>query len=344
MLWLASAAWATAAASYSFSLDRFETVGNLPVHAVDEFDDGVVDWQVHDPTVIEADGLLTFSTPGRIVPFDLPGCSGHSEWSYASPGGGPFLVQNGAGDFAATARWTQAIPDAGQFLTMSFGYDIAGDNFGEGSLKLWNLSQWEADCVGIPSSGLCVVWGFDSETDTDYEVFAVSASDITGDVIFEMTFHDTNNEISGRFSLDGGSSFQAPFQPIQSTWPEEEYGGFTLGVESHTLAAASILAVVDIDPNTINLKSKGQWITAYIGLPEPYDARDIDLDSIVLKKDEFEVGGEYGEFESGRVKVKFPRAAVQSVLAPGDVELTVLGELEDGTPFEGTDTVRVIEP
>jgi len=75
-----------------------------------------------------------------------------------------------------------------------------------------------------------------------------------------------------------------------------------------------------------------------------YNAGDIDLDSIVLKKDEFEVGGEYGEFESGRVKIKFPCAAVQSVLEPGDVELTVLGELEDATPFEGTDTVRVIEP
>jgi hypothetical protein len=344
MLWLAVGAEATAAASYSFSLDRFETVGNLPGNAVDEFDDGVVDWEVHDPTVVEADGLLTFSNPGRIVPFDLPACSGHTEMSYASPPGDPFVVQNGAGDFVGIARWSQAIPGAGQFFTMNFGYDVEGDNFGEGSLQLWNFSPWLADCLGIPSAGLHVVWGLDSETDTDYEVFAVSASDITGDVIFEMTFHDTDNEMSGRFSLDGGSSYQAPSEAIPCTWPEGEYGGFTLGAQSLALITASITAAVDIDPDTINLKSKGKWITAYIELPEPHDASDIDLDSIVLKKEEFEVDGEYGEFESGRVKVKFPRAAVQSALEPGDVELTVLGELEDGTPFEGTDTVRVIEP
>jgi hypothetical protein len=344
MLWLAAGAGATAAASYSFSLDRFETVGNLPGHAVDEFDDGVVDWEVHDPTVTEDGGVLTFSTPGNILPFDLPACSGYSEMSYVSQGAGPFLVQNGAGDFVGTSTWIRAIPGPSQFFKMNFGYGVDGGNVTDGSLKLWNFSPWEADCLGIPSAGLYVVWGMSGETDTEYEVLAVSASDITGDVIFEMTFHDADNEITARFSLDGGSTFQTPFQPIPCTWPEEEYGDFGCGAESHTLAAASIAAVVDIDPDTINLKSKGKWITAYIGLPEPYDAGDIDLDTIVLKKDEFEVGAEYGEFESGRVKVKFPRAAVQSVLEPGEVELTVLGELEDGTPFEGTDTVRVIEP
>lgn len=343
-LWLVAGAGATAAASYSFSLDRFETVGNLPVHAVDEFDDGVLDWHVVDRTVIEGDGVLTFSSPGDIEPFDLPACSGYSELSHAGPGAGPFPVQNGAGHFVATGTWIRAIPGPSQFFKMRFAYGFEEGPFNEGSLKLWNLSPWEAVCLGIPSAGLYVVWGLDSATDTDYEVFAVNASDITGDVIFEMTFDDTNNEMTGRFSLDGGSLFQAPFEPIQCTWPEGEYGGFGFGAESHTLVAASIPAVVDIEPDTINLKSKGKWLTAYVGLPEPHDAGDIDLDSIVLKKDEFEVGGEYGEFESGRVKVKFPRPAVQSVLEPGEVELTVLGELEDAAPFEGTDTVRVIEP
>jgi hypothetical protein len=44
---------------------------------------------------------------------------------------------------------------------------------------------------------------------------------------------------------------------------------------------------------------------------------------------------------------KFSRRAVKEILAelekPAEVELVVSGELGDGTIFEGTDTVRVID-
>ena len=48
-----------------------------------------------------------------------------------------------------------------------------------------------------------------------------------------------------------------------------------------------IEAAVDIHPNTLNLQSKGKWITCYIWLPEEYDVADIDSTSIVLE-DEIE--------------------------------------------------------
>ena len=37
----------------------------------------------------------------------------------------------------------------------------------------------------------------------------------------------------------------------------------------------SIEAICDINPNKLNLKSKGRWITVYLELPENYDVNDI---------------------------------------------------------------------
>ena len=95
--------------------------------------------------------------------------------------------------------------------------------------------------------------------------------------------------------------------------------------------------------DTLNLNSKGRWITAYILPPEGYDVEDIDPGTIALGDGDFEVGGEYGEFDSNIAMVKFPRSEVQANLEAGEVELTVSGEMIDGTLFEGTDTIRVID-
>jgi hypothetical protein len=48
--------------------------------------------------------------------------------------------------------------------------------------------------------------------------------------------------------------------------------------------APAIPATVDIDPDTLNLKSKGKWITCYIELPDGYSVEDIDIDSVTLTK------------------------------------------------------------
>ena len=108
---------------------------------------------------------------------------------------------------------------------------------------------------------------------------------------------------------------------------------------------SSIAATIDFDPDTLNLKSKGKWITCYIESPEGYDVGDIDVDSIRL---EDELTGEHSDVQDNVLMVKFNRqdviACIESLCLelPADVMLTVTGELTDGTPFEGSDTITVI--
>jgi len=122
-------------------------------------------------------------------------------------------------------------------------------------------------------------------------------------------------------------------------------------------------ATIDIDPDTLNLKSQGQWITAYIQLPEGYNPEDIDATTILLngtlspvldpKYDFVTNSSEYlvDHNEDGILErmVKFNRTEVTSWIYNDlgieydNVTLTITGEA-DGAPFEGTDTVKVLLP
>ncbi len=101
-------------------------------------------------------------------------------------------------------------------------------------------------------------------------------------------------------------------------------------------------AVIDIDPNTLNLKSKGKWITCYIELPEGYDVNEIEISSIML---EDVIPAEWGDVQNDILMVKFDRSEVEDMLSPGTYNFKVTGELTDGTSFEGySDEISVIAP
>jgi hypothetical protein len=106
-----------------------------------------------------------------------------------------------------------------------------------------------------------------------------------------------------------------------------------------------IPAVIHINPDTLNLNSKIKWVTAYIELPEDYDVTNIDVSTVNLWYEGTNVPAEWGDIQDGTLMVKFDGEVVQGLFAgPDDAAiLEVTGILQDGTPFEGSDTIRVIE-
>jgi hypothetical protein len=110
-------------------------------------------------------------------------------------------------------------------------------------------------------------------------------------------------------------------------------GGVTF-VDGINACPPPVFATVDIDPDTLNLKAKGVF-TTYITL----DGRDVEDIVSVACEGTLSVRT---SIEDGVLVAKFNRADLVGVGAGDAVELTVTGELEDGTAFEGSDTVRVI--
>ncbi|MGB9671724.1 MAG: DUF4114 domain-containing protein [Candidatus Bathyarchaeales archaeon] len=104
-------------------------------------------------------------------------------------------------------------------------------------------------------------------------------------------------------------------------------------------------------PRTLNLKSKGRWITAIVKLPKNHVAADVNFSSILLNGT---IQAEKWHFckSSRLIVLKFNRATVIELVKESlkgvrykksiEVSLTLTGKFLDGMPFQGTGKIRVI--
>jgi hypothetical protein len=140
------------------------------------------------------------------------------------------------------------------------------------------------------------------------------------------TYYWRVDEVSGR----------PPYPNPGGTYYKGDVWSFTI------FGITMIQGLVDIDPDILNLASQGNLITAYIGLPEEYNVADIDPGSILLEGEiepqEFWLTG-----DQQIAIVRFARSDVQAILEVGVVELTITGQLTDGTLFEAKDTIEVVD-
>jgi len=162
-----------------------------------------------------------------------------------------------------------------------------------------------------------------------------------------MTVNIDNTEIA---------TFEDPNQtPIQVSTirvvfrQQDQYLGYVklLGFKD------TIAADIDIDPDTLNLKSSGRVITCYIELPTN-DVTQVDVATVQLADGPLALidpsnVDDYDEDGNPDIMVKFDRQQVidyilQNEIEDGqELELTVQGKIYDGTKFEGSDVIRVLK-
>lgn len=122
----------------------------------------------------------------------------------------------------------------------------------------------------------------------------------------------------------------------------------------------TINATVDIIPNVLNLRAKPKYVNAFIELPEGYSVSEIDAYSILMNgtisvnQDARTVIGDYDSDGIPDLRVKFNGTEViEYILANINMTklieerfmiatLTITGYLNDGTPFQGSDTIRIM--
>lgn len=179
------------------------------------------------------------------------------------------------------------------------------------------------------------------------------------DVVLQATVSSSENGAEGvtvDFYLDGdyvGSAATDNNGVAEFNTGPQDAGSYDVTVKAAgcmqdtvkiEIVTGMIEATVSIHPQTLNLRTQGRWITAYIQLPQGYAAEDIDIDTVQLVYEGQAVDADWGTVQNGVLMVKFDRADVAAILEVGDsVEVSVVGKVND-TPFEGTTTIRVIDP
>ena len=258
---------------------------------------------------------------------------------------------------APTLLFTATIDPTAAYVGETKTYTITITNVGSGNGNSYYLGSAK---VNTPTSYFTV----DGST--------LSVTRVPAGTAWTATLVGTEIQLytTGTGTLDNGQYIEVSFDATAiaagtGEWTTSAYHGTDWSTPAAisgpqptvTVTSAIITAIVDIDPDTLNLSSEGVPVTAYIQLPQGYDVEDIDVDSILLNDSVpvavipnsnppelwFELQDSDYDGIDDTLMVKFDRSAVQEILEVGDeVEITVTGTV-GAIPFVGSDTIKVID-
>jgi len=175
-----------------------------------------------------------------------------------------------------------------------------------------------------------------------------TAEQITATYVLER------NRYEARYTIRSGDpigSWTAQLAAYGLRDDADNAGPASIRSTTFTVVAPVPPAIVEarIHPETLNLRSRGRWITVEIRVPEGYRASDIDIGSIWLDNTiPVDSSGPTG-VQGQKLIVKFDRALVASFIRTKigastskfvTVTLTVTGQIS-GASFQSSDTIRV---
>jgi Tol biopolymer transport system component len=194
-------------------------------------------------------------------------------------------------------------------------------------------------------SGSLISFGSIAPSSTNAELFVY---DVSANTLYQVTNTAALSEALNDVSVIGNT--------VRIVWAVVEGSDNVYGL-TFQLPSSVVTTDAAFDPGTLNLKSKGAYLTAYLEFPAGRSPADIDVSSITLQaiapvtsaKTPLASGAPtaVGDADGDGVAdlmVKFDRGAVQSWFS-SDADPATLrteGRFSDGTPFRGDASIRVM--
>ncbi|MHC4157864.1 MAG: choice-of-anchor Q domain-containing protein [Planctomycetota bacterium] len=149
---------------------------------------------------------------------------------------------------------------------------------------------------------------------------------------------DAGTDVNNYSDIEGNARpFDFPGVDNNGELPEFDMGAYEL---------VPIESKMQLTPQKLNCKSKGNWVKAHITLPEGFYAEDIDVNEPAVAYP-METESEYIKVISSgdglvRLEIAFDRQAFCDSIIDDYLDVTVIGSLTTGRYFYGIDTIRII--
>jgi len=317
---------------------------------------------------------------------------GIMDWGFNNVTYNTVANTNGSGIWLEDTMWNTLI---GNNITYSRGYGAPQEFNGGGILvddsrycKVFNNTvtrNWYGIVVGAGPSGYNLITG-NNIVKNDY--YGLVLYETVNNTIYHNNFIEnkkqqastyikTSNTLDNNYPSGGNywsdytgvDLFNGPYQNLTGS---DDIGDTSYVIDEnnvdhyplmhpwpYTPSVINVIATVDICPQTLNLRSEGKWVTAYIELPKGYNVTEIDATTILLNETipiephRIDIG-DYDNDNIPDLMVKFDRAKViQLILNSVDTTqpnekrfvtatLTITGKIGFKTSFRGTDTIKII--
>jgi hypothetical protein len=175
----------------------------------------------------------------------------------------------------------------------------------------------------------------------------IEAADILG--VDRVWFNVMDDD--GEWLYDKNRTYSGPTEiedMEEGSYLFHAWANNTLGITGHAQLRFWVRETefkVEIHPETLNLRSRGKWVTVYLTFPDSESTEDLEIEDIGLEINGVELEPVWGRVFDGVLMLKFSRSELQEAIdEPGVYEIVVSREYADGSSFEGSDTIRAISP